>query len=253
MESEMGIKAVVFDLGGTLIEYAGEFATWPDLEAPGLAAAHESLRSDGVPLPSLERFQMTGYDLLPKRWPLATSGEENLTVPLLLGEILATLSIPLPSADALLEAATKYERSVCAGAMPIEYGLEVVRQLRSEGYKLGLISNTMFSGLAHKEDLERFDLAPYFDSMVFSSDVNMWKPNPAPFQHVLEELGVEASAAVFIGDDPVADVRGGRRAGMYTIHLVSSNRFASPDGVFPDATIYSLQELPPILNRLNSK
>ncbi len=85
------IIAIVFDLGGTLIEYAGEHDSWPDLEAPGLLAAHIYLTDQGLRLPGIEQFTLVGYDLIPRRWRLATAGEKNLTVPSLLAEMLENL------------------------------------------------------------------------------------------------------------------------------------------------------------------
>lgn len=246
------IRAVVFDLGGTLIEYAGTYASWPDLESPGFEAAYGYLNQNKVKLPDPERFKMVGFDLLPKRWRQATSGTRNLTVPDLLTEVLFNFGIGAPDRMVLAEAAERYETAVCAGARPIPHGRDIVAQLASDGFRIGLISNTMFSGRAHIVDLERYGLVEFFDVMLFSSDVNMWKPNVAPFHAVLERLDVEPGQAVFVGDDPAADVVGGRRAGMLTVHYPSSQRFSSPDGVSPDATINNLQELPEVLARLNA-
>ena len=42
------IRAVIFDLGGTLIEYAGSYLHWPELETPGFMAAYEHLNGQGA-------------------------------------------------------------------------------------------------------------------------------------------------------------------------------------------------------------
>jgi putative hydrolase of the HAD superfamily len=246
------IEAVVFDLGGTLIEYAGEYATWPDLEIPGMTAAHATLIKHGVQVPEMERFQEIGFELLPKRWQAATLGEQNLTLDSLVGAILETAELPLPSPDILHAAAREYEAALCSGAVPLPDGREVLEQLQNEGYKLGLISNTMFAGASHIQDLERFGLAGFFDVMLFSADHNKWKPTTAPFVHVLEALAVEASNAVYIGDDPSADVVGAKATGMKTIYFPSSQRFPSLNGVQPDATISHLRELPGCLVALSA-
>jgi putative hydrolase of the HAD superfamily len=241
------IRAVVFDLGGTLIEYSGGYTTWPELETPGLMAAYAYLSEHGIPLADTESFLRAGRAILPGRWQKATAGERNLTVPSLLDEILATIQVEAPDEAVLEAAAERYESAVCSKATVMPHGLEIVAQLKEEGYKLGLISNTMFSGGIHMSDLERFGLLDYFESLLFSADANKWKPGLAPFQHVLEELGVAAEASAFIGDDPAADVVGGLTAGMYTVYFRSNLRFSSPDGVDPDATIETLLELPGIL------
>jgi putative hydrolase of the HAD superfamily len=245
------IKAVVFDLGGTLIDYIGRYASWPDLETPGFTAAYDYLQLQGLTLPGPDRFRMVGFDLLPGRWRQATSGQKNLTLPSLLAEVLANFNIPASDPASLEEAAERYQSAVCADAKPIPDGHEVLGLLQAQGFRLGLISNTMFTGQAHIADMEKFGLASFFDAMVFSADENKWKPNVAPFSHILAQLGVDPGMAIFIGDDPASDLVGGRRAGMYTVYFRSNDRFAALDGLLPDATIHSLQELPPLISRLN--
>ena len=248
------IRAVIFDLGGTLIEYAGEFDTWPALEEPGLNAAFSVLGSGGLALPDIEQFRTVAFELLPDGWRQATAGEKNLTVAGFLTEILDTLGLESPTGPLLDEAATCYEQAICAGAVAIPHGRETVAQLSAIGYKLGLISNTMFSGRAHMSDLDRFGLTSYFESFLFSADVNKWKPNRAPFDQVVVELGVTPETAVFVGDDPGADVIGARRAGLRVVHFESSKRFPSPaEAARPDATIDDLRQLTPVLLSLNGR
>ncbi len=245
------IKAVIFDLGGTLIDYAGEHATWPELEIPGMSAAYSTLGEQGVSLPGLNHFQSIGFQRLPERWQQATMGGPNLTIDSLLGDILETAEFALPPTAVLQAAARQYEAAMCQAALPIPNGRDTLTQLKEEGYQIGLISNTMFAGTSHINDLERFGLVDFFDIMLFSADVNKWKPTTAPFQHVLETLGVEATNAVYVGDDPAADVVGGQATGMKTVYFPSSDRFAPVHGIHPDATINSLRELPDCLVTLN--
>ena len=248
----MQLEAILFDLGGTLLEYTGGYDSWPELEGPGFEAAHIYLSSNGIALPPLVEFKAAGFDILPKRWQMATTGKRNLTVASLLADVLKISEDVLPSDGLMQEAASRYQAAVCAGVVPMPLSYETVEALKKEGYKLGLVSNTMFNGSMHIADMRRFQLDTFFDSMVFSADVNKWKPDPAPFQHVLEDLGILVENALFVGDDPAADVAGGKRTGLYTVHYLSSHRFSSPDGYRPDATIDSLSELLAIVDRLNA-
>lgn len=245
----MAVKAVVFDLGGTLIEYSGTYGRWPDLETPGFTAAYDYLRSQGVDLPDFARFRDFGFATLPGRWQDATAGAQNLRLIDFLAEVSQLCGVEVVEPAWLVEAAERYQAAVQAQATLMPGAPETVTQLKAEGYKLGLISNTMFAGKAHEADLERFGLIDYFDTMLFSADVNKWKPNPEPFIHVLEDLGVAPGAAVFVGDDPANDVIGGQRAGMRTVYYASSDRFPQPPEAQPDARIESLAELLPILAR----
>ena len=239
----MPLDAILFDLGGTLIEYAGPYHTWPDLETPGFTAAYRILTEHGVTLPEYDAFQAAGFAHLPGRWQRATTGERNLRLVDLLEEVLLEFGVNSFAPDWLEAAAEAYQDAVCAQAYVVPGAQETLAALKECNFKLGLLSNTMFTGVAHRSDLARFGLADFFDAMLFSADVNKWKPNPEPFLHLLEELQVEPSAAVYIGDDPAADVAGGQRAGMRTIHFQSSQRFPTPDGIIPDARIDKLPEL----------
>ena len=241
------IRAVVFDLGGTLIEYSGEFASWPELETPGMLAAYAYLDRQGLQLPGTDSFIRAGQAILPGRWLQATAGEKNLTLPSLLEDMLDRLEVEAPGKTVIETAANRYETAVCDRATVIPGAAEIVAQLKEEGYKLGLISNTMFSGRIHMSDLQRFGLLQNFESLLFSADANKWKPGVAPFEHVLGELGVDADEAAYVGDDPAADVIGGLSAGMFTIHFRSSGRFPSPDRMEPDAIIATMPELPGVL------
>jgi putative hydrolase of the HAD superfamily len=242
------LKAVVFDLGGTLISYTGSYAKWPDLEKPGFEAAYHYLMQNGVELPSFRRFCDAGFAMLPERWRQAAAGVRNLRLVDLLEEVLQSSDHGNVPTYLLAQAAEVYQSAVRAQATLMPAAAETLSQVSAAGYRLGLLSNTMFTGEAHRADLERFNLLHYFDTMLFSADVDKWKPNAAPFLQVLDDLGVEPEAAVYIGDDPASDVVGGRRAGMVTIHIKSSQRFGQPDGAEPHAQIHSLAQLFPLLS-----
>ncbi|MCB8946174.1 MAG: HAD family hydrolase [Ardenticatenaceae bacterium] len=243
----MAIQAVIFDLGGTLIEYAGAYATWPDLETPGFQAAYGVLAEQGVELPPFAQFRDTGFGLLPSWWRRATLGEQNLRLVDLLTAVLHTHTSNHTNPEWLIEAAEQYQTAVCGQAHAFTDAQPILDTVKSQGYKVGLLSNTMFTGAAHKKDLHRFGLIDYFDTMLFSADVGKWKPTADPFLHVAEELGVEPETAVYIGDDPGSDVVGGQRAGMRTIHVQSSQRFPHPAGVEPDARVTRLGEITAVL------
>ncbi|WP_420629635.1 HAD family hydrolase [Candidatus Leptofilum sp.] len=244
----MAVETVIFDLGGTLIEYAGKYEHWPELETPGFAAAYEILVENGRALPPFAQFRDAGFANLPRMWQAATRTTANLQVHALIGESLAALGVNSFSNDDLLAAADAYGGAIQQQAFVIEGAVKAVTAVKSAGYKVGLVSNTMFPGEMHKEDMARFGLLAHFDATVFSADVNKWKPNADPFLHVLDALGMGAETAVYVGDDPASDIVGGHAAGMRTIHFPSSQRFHKPDGVEPDAEIQNLAELLPLLD-----
>jgi putative hydrolase of the HAD superfamily len=243
------IKAIVFDLGGTLIDYAGGFELWPDMEGPGLVAAYDVLWQKPLRLPAVETFRRIGYNRLPERWQQAVRGERNLTTEDLLQEIITFLRIKGIKPEWLAEAVEAYEALTNSRTVLMPHAETTLAELKQQGYKLGVISNTMFRGRVHIADLQKFSLNDYFDVLHFSADVNLWKPRAETFHHVLEQLGVTPEEAVFVGDDPASDVLGGRNAGMFTVHYQSNSRFPNVDGVEPHARILTLPELLPLVGQ----
>jgi putative hydrolase of the HAD superfamily len=241
------VRAVLFDLGGTLIEYAGPYTSWPALETPGLAAAYASLHQMGYEMPSQTHFQQAGFSLLPPMWQAAIRHEANLRVEDLLLRVLAEIGVAEVDTADVSTAAAHYGAAIQSQATLIPYAVETVAQVKAAGFRVGLVSNTMFPRAMHQADMDRFGLTPYFDVMVFSADVNMWKPNASLFEQVLKLLGASPETAVYIGDDPASDVVGGQAAGMRTVYFRSNGRFITPPGVVPHAEIAELAELLPLL------
>jgi HAD superfamily hydrolase (TIGR01549 family) len=207
------------------------------------------LEAREVELPAFSAFSAVGFERLPERWRLATSGARNLRLVDFLAEIL--LACAVQDADPLWldEAAAQYEKAICAQAVPIDGAQEILGWAKGQDYQIGLLSNTMFSGSAHIADLERFNLDKYFDAMLYSADAEKWKPSPAPYLSLAGQLQTIPAKTVFIGDDPLNDIVGGQAAGMRTVLIRSSERFKLPKHVHPDAMINHLGELPAVLAR----
>ncbi|MGA8369308.1 MAG: HAD-IIA family hydrolase [Acidimicrobiales bacterium] len=84
------------------------------------------------------------------------------------------------------------------------------------------------------------------------------KPEPAIFESALADLGIDAGAAVMVGDDVVSDVLGAQALGITGV-LVRTGKFrpSDLDGLVgdvprPDHVIADIAELPAVLGRLAS-
>jgi epoxide hydrolase-like predicted phosphatase len=91
-----------------------------------------------------------------------------------------------------------------------------IRSLRPK-YKTGLISNA-WDGLRPYMESEKFVDA--FDALTISAEVGVMKPDPAIFQHALDQLGVKPKEAVFV-DDFSENITGCEAIGMRGIHFKS--------------------------------
>ena len=93
---------------------------------------------------------------------------------------------------------------------------EVLQQLRTQGYELGVISNfdTRFFEIIRALRLEHF-----FDSITISSLAGSAKPSPQIFQHALDQHVVEPEEAMHVGDDPKEDFEGAINARLAGVLL----------------------------------
>lgn len=239
------ISAVVFDLGGTLLEFNPDRLPWLDWERAGLTNAYAYLTARGY---EIEEQALTAefIDKLPERWRRATQGGENLRLSVVMREACAAGGIA-PTPAEIDEAVARYIEPLDARVVPYDDTIDTLEWLCGAGYQVGLISNTMWPARYHHQELERFGLHPYFDHTVFSSDVGVWKPQPGIYLLSLDALGVPAREAVFVGDTPAHDIVGAKQVGMRTVY--KQNVTFQPDGVEPDAAIVHLSELPELVKR----
>jgi len=92
-----------------------------------------------------------------------------------------------------------------------------LQTLRQHGLKLGVISNGMTNSQNMK--LEAMGIRNLFSAVLISEEVGIRKPDPRIFGLGLDKLGVVASEAIFIGDNPIFDVAGARAVGIRAIWL----------------------------------
>jgi putative hydrolase of the HAD superfamily len=111
-----------------------------------------------------------------------------------------------------------------------EDALPVLGELRSQGLKLGLVSNTgrnLDEFVAH----HRLDV----DAALGSGAFGRTKPHPTIFVAVLEQLGVEPVEAAMVGDSPEDDVEGARAAGIRRAFLLDrEDRYPELEDRLPD-------------------
>lgn len=109
-------------------------------------------------------------------------------------------------------------------------------QLKQEGYRMAVLSNRDRPFL---ETLETHAIHEFFEFSLAGGEVNSYKPEPGLFEHALQRAGLSAQEAVYVGDNYFADVVGARRAGLTPVLF-------DPDEIFPEAdsiVIKSFDEL----------
>lgn len=85
-------------------------------------------------------------------------------------------------------------------------------RLRAKGLKVGIVSNGLKKDLEHV--LEKLKLKKWFDVVVGLDSCNCAKPNKKIFLFALNKLGVQPSEVVFVGDSIENDYKGALNIGI---------------------------------------
>ncbi len=245
------LEAVVFDLGGTLIDYLGGAPSWPELEFPGVHALHAHLSTAGLVL-EVESFRDTFIHTMDYHWRRATESLlEPPTLESLITEVCQEVGLAV-AADVLEASITCYCQPIAERATLRDGAQELLAWLSGHGVRIGLISNSLWPGDEHRRDLERFGLLHYFDTTTFSSECGLWKPDPQVFARTLSRLGATAPGSVFVGDRLLEDVQGAQRAGLHSVLLEGTIDYEDidPTQFIPHARIRRLADLPEALGSL---
>lgn len=131
-------------------------------------------------------------------------------------ELLATHADLIPGALTALE-----ELGEVATLATVSNGAAMVQQAR-----------------IHDSGIER-----YMDGIYISEKVGAAKPSAKLFEHVLKDLGItNRSRVLMVGDDLLADIKGGQNAGLDTCWVNFKNE-ENTTGIVPKYEVHSYEEL----------
>jgi len=238
-----GLKAVIFDMGGTLIEF--ERLPWSLMQIVEVNEIYGFLGRRNGGMPTLEQFHETYREL----WKKARDSSLSTHVELDLGTFLEGLCarVGIETDEELVRKLVEIHYAPVRRELTVYPDVaETLESLQARGYKLALLSNTMWPREFHEADLTMFGLTDFFKVRFFSSDFPRRKPHPAIFLAATEALGVSTEHAVYVGDFPERDIVGAHNAGMKAILKHHPLRTAAPS-IVPDASIRELAELLDIL------
>lgn len=231
-------RAVLFDLGNTLVSYYRPADFGPlltqiiddllrYLARQGRSYDKQAVMAQAVAL-NAERADLSIYPLM-ERLRLVFGLDDAFLVQH--GDELSRLFLAPIFATAKLDPAV----------------LSLLTELKARGLVTGIISNTPWGSPAAdwQAELGRHGLLGVVDSAVFCVECGKRKPDPHIFRFALERLGVSAADAVFVGDDARWDVFGARSVGMRAV-LLEPAEVEIAEGV---ERIRRLEELLPLLDR----
>jgi putative hydrolase of the HAD superfamily len=236
-------RAVVFDLGGTLVHWPN----WDEDAHLKWQAAYDALQrvSGARALPDRDSFVAAMRAAETAHWErvdrehwsgpptgLVSDGFRRLDIEAEEGSLLATLD--------------GYAKAVAGWSTVFPDARETLMLLRERGYRLGLLSNTWWAAEWHNADIAAHGLGDLLHELVYTSDLPHSKPHASVFREISERLRVDPAACVMIGDRQVDDVSGAKAAGMRGVWRRNDSGYPTWHGT-PDAAVDRLTDLPGLL------
>ena len=255
--SGMTIRAVFFDMGGTIETYG-----WtPELRIRETAGIRQRLVAAGIYFDStdkqlyeiisagLDAYHQVSLQTMDELPPQRVWNEYILAGYPVDRERLAAIA-----EDLMFFIETHYFQRAIRPEVP-----GVLEAIRKMGLKIGLISNVNSRGQV-AENLKQYGIRNYFDPIVLSSEYGRRKPDPAIFHYAARLANVPTGECAYIGDRISRDILGARKAG-YRLAVQIRHDYDHgevDEGAIPDAVIDQMTEFLEILqtelnNSRNSK
>ena len=220
MEFLRGVRALLFDLDGTLVDTA------PDITA----AVDATLRTlDRAPIESatVRSYIGRGVDTLLHR---VLTGER---------EGNAALDLHDRARDVFFREYGAHNGRTAEAYPGVRDGLEHARRL---GLSMACVTNK----LQHFSDdlLAQLGLDGYFEFVIGGDALPQRKPDPEPLLHAARQVGIDADRCVYVGDDE-RDILAARNAGMKSVAALWGYRLDTDDPLSwqADAAVSAPREL----------
>ena len=189
LELNMTIRAILFDVDGTLVDSNDLHAqAWVDAFAEfGLAISFADVR------------------------PQIGKGGDNLMPALLPADLVAE------KGDEISRARSRIYQDTYAGRVrPFADVAPLFRRARADGWKIAIATSGKSQEVdPHLDSLECRDLV---DVVTTADDAERSKPDPDIFAAALEKVGANAADAIVVGDTPY-DIEAAGKLGIRTIAL----------------------------------
>ena len=226
----MPIKAVVFDLDGTIATFNLDYLTVR-------AEVRSYLIHSGLPASILASNESI-FDMLKKAEIfLKNSGKSQRTFNKIRNE-----------ASGIAE---KYEMEAAKTTGLLPGVTETLAILKKMGLKIGLC--TINSDRSTGYILKRFDITRFFDAITPRNKVKFVKPNPEHLEVTLKALHTNPKEAMFVGDG-TRDMRCARELGVVAVGLstgTNSEKELTDSGANYITT--SIGDLPILIQTINKR
>lgn len=220
------LKAVLFDLGDTLVKSVNLIETYQRiLKAHGINRSQEELTAAHV-----EAGKILGFEYMKTMSDEYWIKRNNIFLEHL--NILGRADLARIISEQWWDYSdvTLYSDAV-----------ETLDQLKQRGLKMGIITNTLETDLA--KIISKTKLNPnYFDIIVTVNTISRMKPEKEIFDHALNVLKVTPGETLFVGDTVEYDYEGAKKAGLKALLIDRQDKI--------DGNIEKIHDLREILTLL---
>jgi len=235
------ITTILFDLMGTLVEETERSANLRS--ETQIKAIHESLTKDGIVV-NWDSFRKEYEEARRLQMAASKKSLKEYDMCQRISTVLSVFSHTVPPTSAYVRRALDAYMGMWIDTLTVDEAVYPVLKELKERYKLGMVTNNPYSPGVHRT-LDRFNLRPFFATVVVSSDCGWRKPSSYIFEAALHNLSSNPMETIFFGDDCEGDIYGARQVGMRTVYKSMKGDRCE----MADFTIESLIELPPIIKR----
>lgn len=190
------IKAVIFDLDNTLIDFMYMKNQAIDAAIKGMIESGLSLSSEEARKEIFEIYEKEGYEYQEVLNEFIVSVNKKINYKILAAGIVS------------------YRRAKEKALIPYPQVAETLIELSKMGLKLGLITDAPSREAWTR--LYSVNLHHIFDKVLTYDDTKAYKPSKVPFNTILEYFKIDSSNAVMVGDWPERDLDGAKSVGMKT-------------------------------------
>ena len=205
----MAKNVILFDLGGTLVHYF-EMSEFPYIHKQCITEVEGYLNKKGLLKISSEMI----WNKIKERDGVS----RDYRVKHLEERLSRIFQVDSSDDELLLIMCRYFMKPIFARGRRYEDTIPVLQELKSRGFRMGIISNLPWGSpsVLWREELKRQGLDEFADA-VFCSDVGWRKPAEQIFRYALNKWNVKPEDCVFIGDDPIWDIAGPRAVGIEAI------------------------------------
>lgn len=243
------LKAILFDLDDTMLDWSGFSGEWRQHEEQRLRGVHNYLQERLFKTPNFETLVETYMINTREGWAAARS---NLRAPNMVHIIRQTLEQlgVLDDGFDMNQCLEHYGWGPIPGVSVFPDVPPMLKQFSDLGIRLGIVTNASQPMWMRDREIEQYDLLRYFPSCRFSAaDAGYLKPHPSIFKQAMDCLGTSPEETIFVGDNPVADIAGAQAAGMRAVLRVKNPPPPLISGlIVPDRAINTFYELTDVLD-----